>query len=337
MDTAIIQFIGIVLFSAQVPNDPGVHAILPRIGHFHKSDIHRMQPRDKTLTVDTRQTRDIQHVLDTEQPLHTEHALHTEHTLDTEGALDTKQTLAKEQTGEDQPAPSGIENHISVLMYRDEDRLYWGGGWSSDGKLANGWNFLALDGERVQFLTHGGDGEPKIPAILPRTGNGCGKPTAPPSLSAEFLPPYEGAAAVIDIPEGQLSSCQTSTVNVGARLDTRLILETRGVLVIAATKKSEEPKALVLRGDAVVFVANIPPYALLRDTDETIGEPHWTAYNAMLAEPCAERPAVAKSEAETLIAYCDLSSLGEPYYRARKEPPIENKLIDSGCSNTQWP
>src|SRR5687767_7063085 len=31
--TAIIQFIGIVLFSSQVPNDPGVHAILPKIGH----------------------------------------------------------------------------------------------------------------------------------------------------------------------------------------------------------------------------------------------------------------------------------------------------------------
>lgn len=287
--TAIIQFIGIVLFSSQVPNDPGIHAILPRIGHVHKSDLHTM-PK-----------------------------------------LDPK------QTGEQHLSPTGIENHVSVIMYRDADRLYKTGGWRSDGGLANGWSYLALDGERVQFLTHSGNGRPEIPRGLPRTGSACGAQSAPPTLRAEFLPPYRGAAAVIDIPEGQLSSCQTSTVNVASRLDTRLVLDTRGVLVVTATKKNAEPKALMLRGDAVVFIANIPPYALLQDTDLTIGEPHWTAYNAMLAEPCAARPAVDEQFADILLAYCDVSSLGDSYYRARKQPPIQFRMIDSGCSNTQWP
>lgn len=285
--TAIIQFIGIVLFSAQIPDDPGVHAILPRIGHVHKSDLHNM-PK-----------------------------------------------LEAKQTGDEHLSASGIENHFTVIMYRDADRLYKTGGWRSDGTLANGWSYLALDGERVQFLTHGDNGRSEIPASLPRTGSACGTQAAPAILRSEFLPPYKGAAAVIDIPEGRLSSCQTNTLNVASRLDTRLLLDTRGVLVITAVKKYAAPKALTLKGDAVVFVANIPPYTLINDTDLTIGEPHWTAYNAMLAKPCSARPDV---DPDTLFAHCDTSSLGDSYYRAtRKEPPITFKMIDSGCSNTQWP
>jgi hypothetical protein len=281
--TAIVQFIGIVLFSAQVPGDPGLHAIMPRIGHVHKSEFHQLPDPD----AETNMTR---------------------------------------------IGSAGVENHVSVIMYRDEDRLYPNGGWKSDGTLANKWSYVALNGERIRFLANGTNGKAGVPAGLPRIGasSSCGVTAEAPSLSEDFLPPYRGAIGVVDIPEGTLSSCESS-----GRIDSRLRLETNGVLVITATKKYEDPKALVLKGNAVVFVANIPPYALLRNTDLTIGEPHWMAYNAMLAQTCAARPHLDEKDFAQ-VKTCDISSLGESYLRARKTPPIEIRMIDSGCSNTQW-
>ena len=286
--TAIVQFIGIVLFSASVPGDPGLHAIMPRIGHVHQSELHTLPPPEAPEN------------------------------LTRIGSF-------------------GVENHIGAIIYRSSDRLYENGGWKSDGVLDNGWNFLVLNGERVRFLTNGGNGEPQVPADLPRTGAARSCQVNPQSLNADFLPPYHGAVGVIDIPEGQLTSCMTTTINTSKRRDTRLAIETNGVLVITATKKFEQPKALVLKGNAVVFVANIPPYALVKDTDLKIGEDHWIAYNAMLTESCSSPPKVDEMFLQATVPACDSESLGESYIRAKKEPPLELAMIDSGCSNSQWP
>jgi len=281
--TAIIQFIGIVLFSASIPGDPGLHAVMPRIGHVHKSEYHVL-------------------------PKH-----------------DSDKNLAE-------VGLQKIENHVSVIMYRTADRLYKTGPWKGDGALANGWNYLELNGERVRFLSNGANKTPmQPPAGLPRIGasSSCQIIQQSKTLNADYLPPYRGAVAVVDIPEGTLAACDSS-----ARRDTRLMVETNGVLVITATKKFEQPKALVLKGDAVVFVANIPPYALIHNTDLTMGDPHWMAYNAMLDGPCGTAP---QSDKDLLIAACDPTQLGESYQRAQKDPPIDLRAIDSGCSNSQWP
>ena len=280
--TAIIQFIGIVLFSAAVPDDPGLHAIIPRIGHVHKSEFHNLPPEE---------------------------------------APENLASVGKQE----------VENHISVIMYRDEDKLYNVGGWRADGDLANGWKYLALNGERIRFISDGSNGDTTVPPVeLPRVGvsSSCSLTGAPVSLNEEFLPPYRGAIAVVDIPEGKLSACATA-----GRRDTRLLLDTNGVLVITATKKFEEPKALMLKGNAVVFVANIPPYAMIKATDLKVGAEHWTAYNAMLAAPCAAEPKATTAS----IDPCDLDSLGESYLRAQKNAPIVIASVDSGCSNSQTP
>ncbi len=291
--TAIIQFIGIVLFSAQVPNDPGLHAIIPRIGHVHKQQIEVL-PK-----------------LDTQSQQN-------------QAALTTM------------VAPSGVENHFAAIIYRDADRVDKAGGWQYDGTLANGWRYVELDGDQVQFLTNGANEDAQIPANLPRTGGSLSCNNDPQTLKSEYQPPYVGAAGVIDIPVGRLSTCETNTKTVTARLDTRLHLDTRGVLVIAAMKGTTT-KTMVLKGDAVVFVANIPPYTLKYEVNYEIGQPHWLAYNNMLTESCGEKPAVDSAMLEEPIVYCDRNSLGESYYRARKLPPLKFQMVDSECSNTQWP
>jgi len=282
--TAIIQFIGIVLFSAQVPNDPGVHAILPRIGHVH--------------------------------------TIHSNNT--TAGPAEEQESFIDD-----------VESHVAAILYRKTDRLDIPGAWRADGTLKNDWQYVLLDGEHVQFLSNGRNGQPTIPVTLPRAGiaESCNLIAAP-TLRSPFQAPYRGTIGVIDIPAGTLDACETPSTN---RVDTRLFIDTDGVLVIAATKPGNRAKTISLDADAVVYVANVPPgYVLTGEELIGGGEPHWDAYNDMLDQPCSVRPQPEKPEG---VEYCDVSQLTEAYKAARKAPPSKDfpQMIDSECSNTQWP
>jgi hypothetical protein len=279
--TAVIQFIGIVLFSAQVPNDPGVHAILPRLAHAEHAHL----------------------------------------------SSGNAANIIKDVTG--------IEEHVAVIIYREEDRLHRVGGWRSEGTLRNGWEYVRLRGEQVQFLTNGANDAPKIPTDLPRVrSNSClvAADAKPVALRSSFQSPYKGAAAVVDIPFGRLDVCATNTPSVTERVDTRLLIDTEGVLVIAATKTGERAKTIALDGDAVVYIANVPPYYLFYGEPTNAGDPHWQAYNEMLDTPCPGRPDLA-----LVPQFCDLSLISESYKVARNKPPADFKMINSECSNTQWP
>lgn len=286
--TAIIQFIGIVLFSSSIPNDPGVHAILPRIGSDHGMHI---------------------------------------------SMGDTK--LPRESD------PSQVEDHVAVVIYRNEDLLSDSGRWKTTGRLDNGWRYVELDGEHVEFLTNQRNGEPRIPAELPRPvpSESClqvaGKPA---TLKDEFQGPnYKGAVAVFDIPFGTLDTCAAVTPSEAERIDTALLLRTKGVVVVAAKKTTElAAKTLTLDGDAVVFVANVPPHYLLKGvpSPESQGAAHWEAYNAMLDTQCPGRP-----EPPRVTKPCNLSAISTAWKIAsdRKTAPEVIRIVDSGCSNTQWP
>lgn len=280
--TAIIQFIGIVLFSSQIPNDPGVHAIVPRIEH--EAHVH--------LSYGDANTKPKTNV-------------------------------------------SGVEDHAAVIIYRRRDRLHKVGGWKADGGLRSDWEYVRLDGEHVQFLTNGANAAPKIPTDLPRVAasTSCLAAAQQPNLLPSFQSPYKGAAGVIDIPSGRLDVCAANTRSVTERVDTRLLINTEGVLVIAATKAGERAKTIALDGDAVVYVANVPPYYLFTGVEKpAVGDPHYEAYNAMLDSPCAGRP-----EGTFVPDSCDLTAISTSYMTARKEPPADFKMINSECSNTQWP
>jgi hypothetical protein len=271
--TAIIQFIGIVLFSAQVPNDPGVHAIIPRIGHDHQQTV--------------------------------------------ESFVD------------------GVEEHKAVILYRKEDLLHTGG-WRADHVLHNGWEYVELDGERVEFVTDGRNGAAEIPLQLPHTGGGlCSTYAVKPSLSPQFQAPYRGAVGVVDIPFGTMNACESGA---GSRVDTRLFIRTKGILIISAKKQGERAKTISLDEDAVVYVANVPPSFLTDDPEihRNEGEPHWDAYNDMLGQSCSARPDPAKPVG---LETCDMRPLTEAYRSARNNPPTKGlpNILDSECSNSQWP
>ncbi|HEX6100109.1 MAG TPA: hypothetical protein VF432_27600 [Thermoanaerobaculia bacterium] len=287
--TAIIQFIGIVLFSSAIPNDPGVHAILPRID-----------------------------------------AAHAEHSL---SYGDTKQETAV--------SDMGVEEHVAVLLYRGEDLLSRTGNWKTSSRpLKNKWQYVVLDGEHVQFLTNGQNAAPVVPGDLPRAidpKSRCLLAAAKPvGFRGEFQgPAYKGAVGVVDIPFGRLSACNAKAQNQSDRVDTTLILNTEGVLVITA-KKTTEPtaKTLVLDGDAVVYVANVPPHYLFTGIAQpATGDPHWEAYKTMLDTPCNDGP-----QGLTATQICDLSALSTAWKIAQASPPSTSlKILDSSCSNTQWP
>lgn len=282
--TAIIQFIGIVLFTTAVPNDPGLHAILPRIGHVH--DLH------------------------------------------------TPNGPSEEQ----ESFVDGVEDHVAVIIYREEDRLHRVGGWRADGTLKNGWEYVRLDGEHVQFLANGVNGTPAIPSLLPRVGVAptCLQPEAPLTLKPEFQWPYKGAVGVVDVRGGTLDVCETNSRTTTARVDTRMIVETEGVLVIAAAKPNERAKTIALDGDAVVYVVNVPPEFVLQGIESPrTGEPHWDAYNDMLNGSCAAAPEPSTNLAP--LPECDMSQLTEAYRRARRLPPADFHLINSECSTAQLP
>jgi hypothetical protein len=288
--TAIIQFIGIVLFSAAIPQDPGVHAILPRI----------------------------------EAQTHAEHYVNPG---------DAKQDA--------QMSAMGVQEHVAVILYRDEDVISRGKGWRRTGSLKNGWEFVELDGEQVQFLTNTENAQPTIPGDIPRavmpTSRCLLSSIKPVGFKDEFQgPDYKGAVAVVDIPSGKLSACAARTRDESNRVDTTLLLNTDGVLFIAAKKSADaKAKTLALDGDAIVYVANVPPHYLFTGIAEPpTGEAHSEAYRAMLDTPCHDGP-----ESGTAAAICDLSAINTAWKVAQAKPPSPDllKIIDAGCSNTQWP
>lgn len=287
--TAIIQFIGIVLFSSAIPNDPGVHAILPRI----------------------------------------DSGMHAEHTVN----AGTAQQPAEEQ-------PMGVEDHVAVILYRDEDVISQSKSWKRTGVLKNNWNFVELDGEQVQFITNRRNDEPKIPRDIPRAVSPASRclmaATAPVGFRNEFqAPTYRGAEAVVDIPAGILSACAADSRTEANRIDTTLVMKTDGVLVITGKKTTEaRAKTITLAGDAVVYVANVPPHFLFTGVAEQApGEPHWEAYTAMLDTPCKDAP-----EGANVSRICDLSAISTAWKLAQAKPPSTSlKILDSSCSNTQWP
>lgn len=283
--TAIIQFIGIVLFSAQIPNDPGVHAILPRITEDH----HHVQMISSKTETDSENVSFV----------------------------------------------DGVEEHVAVIFYRKKDLLDTVGSWRQDGTTSNGWEWVELDGEHIQFISDAKNDEPTIPASLPHASCPAKRDLKPVTLRTQFQSPYKGAAGVIDIRGGRLDACETNTIDTASRVDTRLFLKSENAIVIVGKKPGERAKTIALDSDAVVFVANVPPPMLKTGIQPMQGdsEPHWNAYNDMLDGSCDGPPIV---DAKVTFKSCDLF-LSDAYKKARKSLPEYLRIINSECSNAQTP
>jgi hypothetical protein len=105
--------------------------------------------------------------------------------------------------------------------------------------------------------------------------------------------------------------------------------------VITGKKTTEaRGKTITLAGNAIVYVANVPPHYLFTGIAEPpSGQPHWEAYTSMLNSPCHTRPDDTLAE-----KICDLTPINAAWKIAQANPPSPQwKVFDSSCSNTQWP
>lgn len=258
---AIVQFIGIVMLTASVPNDPGVHAIVPR--------IERRQFRGVAV------------------------------------------------------GGAGVETHTAVILYQKADKLGISN-WTPTA-FQQAWEYVVLKGERLQFVTSAVNGASSIPRDLPHA---C--PTM--TLQSTFQgPDYASAAAVVDIAEGSLDVCiaKAGSDPTVKRADTRLFLKTNGSFVIVATKSNEPARTITFVPTATVYIANIPPRHLGITMVPAGGLPHHTVYDTMGGTSnCTQVPDISN-----ICRVCETSPMktGDPWN------PVETLMINSECSNTQWP
>src|SRR5438552_552897 len=203
----LLQFIGLVVLTSKVSNDPGLHAILPRIS----ANAHV-----PTLT--------------------------------------------------NPNAP--IDEHAAVLVFKKSD--YVPGSvknWplltfpakNSDGSKNETYAYILLTGQTITFTSRGRVLSqaviPKLP--LPRIKNCCSTAT---DLNARFRKPYPGAAAVVTVPSGEVEPCHAKAPNVSDRIDTRVLLDSKGdVTALAVDIGNKRPThTITFKAGARIYVANLP-------------------------------------------------------------------------------
>lgn len=331
----IIHFIGLVLFSSEVTNDPGLHAILPGIHHTVANPTLRHE--------------------------------HRMHTVSTSPRTKVSSTTSTSLSGDS----ANIEPHMALLIFpsgiRDQTKSDWmAAPLPSVIPALAGYEYVPLEGEHITFIADApGNGAAQMPANmpkLPRANRGALKP--------EYQWPYARAAAVVDIPEGTLEMCKPPETVASGRIDTQLILQTTGKLTIVAVKAGAV-KTLVIDTSRSprIYVANVPPPRLqgapTTVSDLHLRDPHHYAYFRMIGEnpPSGKRgipvvetgaPPVCACRQEPAFHVTGPGSGSDPTNPASterrlmasrqeiKEPPQPPSLLgvvvaNAECSNTQWP
>lgn len=322
--TAVIFFVGLTVFTNSIPNDCGVKAILPRV---------------------------VYNGLDRGVP--TQHQFHT--------SARPQQVIA-------QAGPSGrfglnlleevqhVEDHDPVLIFPTAS-YHPSSNWGTPEVIKrNGTNtlysFVRLDGDFVRFISKSSDPQSSLVGMkLPPLKNAvC--PAKMQSLRPEYLPPYTGAAAVFELPQGTLTSCRSTTSAGKTRLDTKLTLTSQGPFFVVSASTMKTRKELRLKGNSAGFVelmvTNLPKRYVAGDTSEIPssamnGLKHDHAYYAMGATNGSCNMSLetwynTMQAANQLPPTCQLNGLGLKLAAGVPGPILETAAAASfECSNTQWP
>jgi hypothetical protein len=327
----IILFVGLTTFSAGVPGDCGLKAIAPRVIYRGPNATERR----------TQVARKISNVRTTE-------ALQHQH-LSAETLL---------ESGFDTPQ---VETHATAIIYETDSYLV-NTNWiphaipTATGETA--YSYVLLDGDRVRFVTPGVTNPPASLAnvVLPKLPQVC---TALTKLRRDYLPPYRGAAAVFDIPEGTVNSCKSTGQHppYGQRLDTKIAMQTTGTFVISASTMTTT-KELRLKPGADGFirvaVATVPIEFLNatytpKPPNAVDGLSHVHAYYAMGDGNPSTCSMTLKNWFDNNVdpndvADCNqqFSGTGKLIPGASRGPFLPREMIDAmiynfECSNTQWP
>jgi|GEM_PF-5466816 len=328
--TATIHFIGIILFA----NDNGIHAIMPKI-----PDV----PERRTEL--TYATKDFKPDLNAYR-VATPHELHS-----------AQQTTP--------PAPgaavsNAIDAHTALIAFRTSEKIY--SAWpvvALNGKNA-GWSYVELHGEELTFDTLSlsvtnptPSQNPQLPKLKSVTSS-----QAPP-LTARFKPPYSGAAGVIDIPRGVLSSCTAFVIGHGdtTRADTKLSLNHSGLIVIRMSAPSADPsKVIVLKPNHEIYVANAPMQWITSFGQGNGSPDHWHAYYQMTNEPTNNNQPKSPMPNATCVSqfipphggggdtpngtseFVHVRAMGSPTPPPPSDDGEMGTLVSNAeCSNTQWP
>lgn len=311
MDTTqvVIHFIGLVLFTTQVTNDPGLHAILPTPGYTPpKIPLKHHQ---------------FQAVARSPEPIQA--------AVPGSSATSVEQHIAvlifhKDDLPKDDPAnETGWEIKEMKKDYPGATAL-------------KSYKYVELTGEHITFIV---DAPSNPLAVLPQNMPrfSCNLSFG---LASGYQWPYAGAKAVIDIPEGTLSVC-TATKPASGRIDTKLVLNTAGTLTVVAVR-SGVVKKLVLHTTAnpTIYLANVPPARLNGSTTARTGGSHFHVYYDMIegsSSTCSKRRSVAGAAA---VLGCEVAFAVSPISEG---PSGRRAYLDVGtafavnaeCSNTQWP
>jgi hypothetical protein len=250
--SVFIHTVGIVLFSSQVPNDCGLKALVPLVAYTNPYT----DPRIARAASSSFQAGSSAKMATT--PARWDHPIG--------------------------PAPH-VEDHVALLVFPATEYIT-NTNWSTPITLPGDptYKYVKLDGERIRFET----GLPNQASSLANLKLPSLHALCPSmhSLNANFQPPYFGAAAVFDLPQGNVNACLIPN----KRIDTEIGLQSSGILTISASTMRVR-KEIQLKPDSSgtikLIVANVPVscltngYCSAPNPSAINGVSHVHAYYAM--------------------------------------------------------
>lgn len=304
----VIFFVGLTLWSQQIPNDCGVKAILPRVEHT-TCDGSAHGPAASPSPVSLLPIQKHQAAI----------------VFPKYSFLPKTSPLSQDAWGTPEELPG--QN-----LTNDSEKLL----------------FVRLDGDLVRFLTNGATNVPanltgmRLARVREQL---C---PARSTLRAEYQPPYySGAAAVVALPEGGLQACLSVPAESLGRLDTRVVMKTIDTLGISGGN-SKELRLKPRSADQPIqlMIVNLPEsfFEGTPAASEADGVSHMNVYVAM-AEPGAAACALSLRQwwdqlDPDGIPLCNPAALRA----ARGALPVPDAMLPvwtSGanfeCSNSQWP
>jgi hypothetical protein len=287
----IIFFVGLAVFSSQIPNDLGMKAILPDVTYVDPTTAIHHQVAQLARAEPSR----------FEQPASPGQGARPA-PAPAPGTATAAQRFGGGLLEPFGPQPH-VEDHQSVLIFPTATYDPSSSWPKAPLQTDPNYSYVVLSRDHIRFLTQPPAVSPPLVTtglVLPSLFGLC--PGMKP-LQKNYLPPYQGAAAVFDLAdEGELTSCKSLTkANPPAyRFDSKLVLKTTAQRFVVSASTMTSTKELRLNlsnvnGAVNVYVGNIPKRFLTGDFSEVPstainGVSHVRAYYDMgaAASKCAK-------------------------------------------------
>jgi len=364
----VVHLTGLILLTAGIQSDPGAHAIVPRVAYVDPwvvaqpystnlnqqfSTDYKIVPAPEPPTPQPPAPK-LQELKPQAAPPPIAAPPPHQHAAPAT-SLATRYSVPRVQRH--------VEDHVALLLFPNESYVA-DVNWKPQSDAVNnpGYSFVRLDKERIRFQTDIPNTATSLQNLrLPRMQKDCCKTM---NLDKNYLPPYKGAAAVVDIAQGDVNACQVGSIYGRNRLDTEIALKSNnGLLTIAATIGTAT-KEIRLKpnssGRIDVIVANVPASYLKNQFDpkpETAldGVPHYHTYYDMGGATTAtcnlslldwwsihqnDQPSIQScslTKYPKMLGTQSVDNNPTLSAQARGGPPPSPTSFNFECSNTQWP